>query len=78
MKTGRLSFVVISEQGLERAPYPPMTQSEEIVLRAVAKGMCLSLSSLAWAWYEGKTGDGKEWQRLRERMRCAPVQLVKE
>ena len=58
------------------APYPPMTSQERFTLEDCAAGLCLSLSSLAWAWHQGRKGNDDGWRRIRRRLLSKPVAAI--
>lgn len=67
-----LSQVSLSDE--EPRPYlPPLTVSEKAVIERLAEGLCLSVSSLAWAYHDN---DPEKWKRLRRRLMALPVKLT--
>ena len=58
------------------APYPPLNKAERTVLDTVAEGLCISKSSLYWAYYDPQLGE--RWKRLRQRLLSPKVSVVKE
>lgn len=59
-----------------RAAYPDLTFETHGVLVTIAAALCVSQSSLMWAYADGLKGDDSGWKRLRERLLSKPVKMI--
>jgi hypothetical protein len=57
--------------------YPPLSKEEMRILTIVAQNLFVSVSSMAWAFYEAQRGKSDSFKAIRDKLLSPPVRIMR-